>query len=125
MGRMSEEEEREPNLPSLPEGPKTTADMGLSILDLTHDKELRDWANVLVKTDCPINLQSLFLNCLNVALYLKRNGYPERAQVRLNRVATALQMRPSHEGKRIKQLLTPIELELHREIKKNEEKPKI
>ena len=120
MGRLSED-----RLPHLPEGPKTVADMGLSILDLAHDRELQEWANVLVKTDCPLHLQPLFLNCLNVALYLKHHGYPKRAKVRLNRVATALQMRPSAESKRIKQLLIPIENELHREVRNKEEKPKI
>ena len=112
-------------MPNLPEGQKTTADMGLSILDLTHDPELRQWASVLVKTDCPLPLQTLYLNCLNVALYMKRSGAPERAKVRIDRVATALQMRPSADSKRIKQLLEPIELELHREQRKNEEKPRI
>lgn len=111
--------------PDTPRSATTTGDMGLAILDLTHDPELREWAAVLVKTDCPIALQNLYLNCLNVALYLKRSGFPLRAKIRLDRVATALQMRPSADARRIKQLLEPIELELHREQRKHEEKPQI
>lgn len=112
-------------MPRLPQGQSTTADMGLSILDLAHDPDLKEWANVLVKTDCPLSLQQLYLNCLNVGLYLIKHGYPQWGQVRLNRVATALQMRPSADSKRIKQLLDPIQLELHRDQHKTEEKPRI
>jgi hypothetical protein len=108
-------------MPNLPNTPATTAEMGLSIFDMSHDPDLKALANLLTKGDLPGTHRALYMNVINVALILRRNGMPRRAKVRLDRAATDLMARVSEKGKRVQQLLTPIEYEIHKEQKKRQE----
>jgi len=118
------ENEQQQNMPDLPEGPKTTAEMGMSIFDLAHDPKLRPLNNLLTRTDMPAMVRSIYLNVINSALVLKET-FPKYARLLLDRAATDLMLRVSEKGKRVHELLTPIELELHRDSRKQEEKPKV
>lgn len=114
------------NMPNLPNKPSTTAEMGMSIFDMSHDPELKALTNLLTKTDLPGTHRALYMNVINVALILKRNGMPKRAKVRLDRAATDLMARVSEKGKRVNSFLLPYEYELHKENKKKvEEHPEI
>ena len=109
----------EQTMPGLPSGPRTTGDMGMSITELRSELE------TLTKTDVPAELVNLYAMVLTVS-----EGIVEKGLVKTGgRVASLalrhLRLRVSIKGKRIQQLLTPIELELHKETRKNEEKPKI
>jgi len=115
----------ENRMPDLPEGPKTTAEMGLGLFDMAHDPKFKALANLLTKTDLPAMKRAIYMNAINAAIILKEKGFPKTAAVLLNRAATDLMAMVSEKGKRVTQFLTPIELELHRENRKNEEKLRV
>lgn len=124
---MSQEQtgSKENPTPDLPREAMTTGDAFMSMFDMAHDPKLRNLANLLTKGNLPSMKRSLYINAINTALLLKSKGMPKLAAVYMNRAATDLMAMVSEKGLRIKQFLTPVELELHHERRKNEEKPKI
>jgi hypothetical protein len=109
------------DLPALPEGPMTTAEMGVSMFDMAHEPKFKALANLLTKTDLPAMKRGIYMNAINTALILKKKGMPGYAAVLFNRAATDLMAMVSEKGKRVEQFLKPIELELHREKLKQEQ----
>jgi hypothetical protein len=109
-------------MPPLPEGPMTTAEMGVSMFDMAHEAKFKALANLLTKTDLPGMKRGLYMNAINTALILHNKGMPKTAAVLMNRAATDLMAMVSEKGKRVEQFLKPIELELHRERLKQDKK---
>lgn len=109
----------ESKMPDMPSGPRTVADMGSGILELRTELE------TLTKTDVPVEYVNLYSMVLTVAEGLAEKGLQKTGE-RISKLALRnLRLRVSVKGKRIQQFLTPIELELHKEQRKSEEKPKI
>ncbi len=116
---QEESEPQIPNIPGLPNSPTTTADMGMTVFDM---KNLND---LLTKGNLPASVRAIYLNGINTSLILARKGMPKLAKVYMDYASTNLKAMVGEKAGRIKAFLTPFELELHHEKRKDEEKPKI
>jgi hypothetical protein len=124
---MVEQETEERRTPDLPSGPMTTGDAFVSMFDMSHDinPQMKRLANLLTKGNLSSSMRAIYINAINTALILKSKGLPKLAAVYMNRAATDLMAMVSEKGGRMKDFLKPVELELHHERRKDEEKPKI
>lgn len=107
------------SIPNLPDKPRTVADMGHSIMELRTELE------TLTKTDVPAEYVSLFSMVLTSAEALAEKGLKKTGGRIASLALRTLRLRVSIKGKRVGQLLDPIQLELHKEQRKNTEEPKI
>ena len=107
------------NSPNIPEGSKNTADIAFTLFKM-HELEDAETRSII-----PGDQVAIYSMVSTVAQGFIDRGLPKLGRRVVDLAIHRLRLSTSVKGQRTKDLLTPYELELHREQKKLEEKPKI